>query len=178
MLRTLTLIATLGLASAADAHPRGRGFVFDIHGGGGALRDEVTAPGLGYGLGGGFAIDREARFALGIELAGYSNWIDGVRRDRGAALATAAVWFDDRVSMRIGTGIPVGPGAVAEGFVGFLRVGYAVHHWTKSSFVVALDLNEDTTVGPQLMAVASFDIFSHSNVLNLWDPPNPNQPAR
>ena len=164
-------IALAWPASAIADDVRGQGFLFDLHGGAGALQDRSTAPAVAYGVGVAFAIDQAATVAPGVELLGMTSWAHGVRVDRGGAVATLTVWLDDRVSLKLGAGVATGPAVVGDGFVALGRVGYEVTRWRRSALVLSLDVTEDTSAGPQINALVGFDIFSHETTMNLWTPP-------
>jgi hypothetical protein len=170
MKRMVVLAAMLVPTAGRADDVRGRGFTFDFHVGGGvASRGMSAAPSIQYGLGGGFAFDRAGRFAAGIALAGFNDFAP--RHDRGSICLTVSAWLTDDVALRFGAGTQVGPEAVADGFAGFARASYALHHWHRKSLVVGLDLREDTTVGPQANAFIGIEVFSHATRINLWSPP-------
>lgn len=164
------MIAISPVATASADGIRGQGFVFDANAGAGALHDDETAPAIRYGLGLGFALDRAATIALGVELAGFASWNRGVRRDRAAFLGTATVWLGESVSLKLGVGTPVGPAAIAEGLAAFGRVGYELRRWTRTALVVSLDVSGDTTAGPQVNALLGFEVFTHEQTMNFWHP--------
>lgn len=166
-------VILIALASASTASAdgiRGQGFVFDFHAGGGALRDDTTAPAVVYGLGFGYALDQAASIAIGIELDGLASWTGRVRRDRATFLGTVGIWFGDDVSLKLGVGAPVGPAAIGDGFAAFVRVGYELRRWTRTALVISLEVNEDTTAGPQINALIGLDVFTHEKTMNLWNP--------
>lgn len=164
----LIVLAPTSVASADGI--RGQGFVFDFHAGAGALHDEAAAPAMMYGLGFGFALDQAATIALGAELEGLASWTRDVRRDRAALLATVTVWLGERASLKLGVGAPVGPAAIGDGFAAFVRGSYELRRWTRTALVISLDVNEDTTAGPQVSALLGFEIFTHEKTMNLWHP--------
>ena len=171
------LLITLAWSASAIADDvRGQGFMFDFHGGAGALQDRSTAPAVTYGLGLAYAIDQAATAAAGVELLGMTSWSQGVRLDRGGAVATFTVWFDDQVSLKVGAGVASGAAVTGDGFVALGRVGYEVKRWKRSALVLSLDVTEETSAGPQINALVGFDIFSHESTMNLWTPPPANRP--
>lgn len=167
---SLIVIASVSAASAEGI--RGQGFVFDFNAGGGAVQHDTTAPVVLYGLGFGYALDRAASLAVGVELDGFASWTQGVRRDRAAFLGTVKVWLGDEATLKLGAGTPVGPAAIGEGFTAFVRVGYEVKRWERTALMVSLDATEDTTAGPQVSVLIGFDVFSHARTMNLWTPRN------
>ena len=170
-LRLLWLVIVLASPSVAAADGiRGRGFVFDFHTGAGALQDETTAPAMLYGLGFGYALDQAATIAVGAELEGLASWTQNVRRDRAALLATVTVWLGERASLKLGAGAPVGPAAIGDGYAAFVRAGYELRRWSKTALVISLDVNEDTTAGPQVSALIGLDVFTHELTMNLSNP--------
>lgn len=165
------IIIALAPASTASADGvRAQGFLFDFHAGPGALLGSTTAPAIVYGLGFGYALDRAASIAVGVELDGLASWAGSVRRDRAAFLGTVTIWLGDHASLELGVGTPVGPAAIGEGFAAFGRVGYELRRWNRTALVVSLDVNEDTTAGPQVNALIGFEVFTHEQTMNLWHP--------
>jgi hypothetical protein len=164
----LLVAAILAPVSARADDVRGRGFTFDFHAGGGvASREMSAAPSIQYGLGGGFAFDRAGRFAAGLALTGFNDFTSRSRHDRGSICITVSAWLTDDLAFRFGAGTQVGPEAVADGFAGFARASYAVHHWHRKSLVVGLEAHEDTTVGPQVSAFIGIELFTHAMKIDL-----------
>ncbi len=166
-------VISIAMACASNASAdgiRGQGFVFDFHAGAGAFHDDKASPAIVYGLGLGYALDQAASIAIGVELDGLASWTGRVRRDRAAFMGTVGIWFGNDVSLKLGIGTPVGPAAIGDGFAAFARVGYELRRWTRTALVVSLEVNEDTTAGPQVNALIGFDVFTHEKTMNLWNP--------
>jgi hypothetical protein len=167
--RAALVVAVIAAPSPAAAE-RPFGIWLDLHVAPALLFDDATQPGVLYGVAGGYIVDRSGSFSIGLELDGTSTFSHSTRLDRGAVFATLTLWPAEHVSLALGAGIPVGPEALADGFAGFLRGGYAVRQWSRSALVIALDVNEDTTAGPQVSALIGLSIFTGNKTIDLWNP--------